>query len=69
MTGMTYIMGKPAIALFDSGAIHSFISYQYVTTHSLRVRKTNKVIHVESPVHRLASINQICVACPVRIGT
>ena len=69
VTGTIYILEKPAVALFDSGATHSFISQRYVTTHSLGVRETNNIIHVESPVHRLASIKQICKACPIKIGT
>ena len=66
---MIYILGKSIVALFDSGATHSFISYPFVATHSLRVRETGNIIHIESSVHRLASINQICDACPIRIGT
>ena len=69
ITGMAYINANPAIVLFDSGATHSFISCQYVEAHKVPVEDTNTIIHVESPVHRLASISRMCRACPIQLDS
>jgi hypothetical protein len=47
--GMLFIDANTAIVLFDSGALHSFISATYVEKHNLSVALLNCCMIVSSP--------------------
>ena len=47
--GMFLINSEPASVLFDSGAIHSFITEQFVAKHNLPMSPMKQIFLISSP--------------------
>jgi hypothetical protein len=68
MIGTFTLHHHPAIILFDSGAIHSFISTRFGTKIGLDFYPTNGTYMITTPGGRIAS-NQICRGVPIQLGS
>ncbi len=67
LTGTAVIFVRQARTIFDTGASHSFISFQFVTTHGFAVQPNRQRFWVEIPSHSLL-INEEFYRCPIRLG-
>jgi hypothetical protein len=56
----------PATVLFDSGASHSFLTYQFVTKHNLSMSSMKKPLIVSSPGGEIKT-GYICTQVKINI--
>jgi hypothetical protein len=68
MTGTFSIDHQPVIVLFDSGAIHSFISTTCGTKIGLDIYPTNGAYRITTPGGKISS-NQIYRKVPIQLGS
>jgi hypothetical protein len=64
--GMFFINGTSAVMLFDSGALHSFISIAYVEKHNLPIALLRCQMIVSSPGGDMPA-RQLCLKVNLKI--
>jgi hypothetical protein len=67
VTGTTPILGFEASVLFDSGAIHSFVSIMFVRLSRLVVRTLEPGLAITTPIGKIVACKYEVCECPVRI--
>nr|CAD1837507.1 unnamed protein product [Ananas comosus var. bracteatus] len=67
VAGMVLINGVRSRAMFDTGAMHSFISRPFTEMHSIEFQLSGSTWRVEGP-GRAFVIRKECLACPVQVG-
>jgi hypothetical protein len=67
MTGTFSINHQPIIVLFDSGAIHSFISSRCGTKLGLDLYPISGVYMIATPGGKISS-NKVCRSVPTQMG-
>jgi predicted aspartyl protease len=68
MTGTFSIHHQPVLVLFDSGAIHSFISTNCGTKIGLDIYSMNEAYRIITPGGKISS-NRICRKVPIQLGS
>jgi hypothetical protein len=68
MTGIYFVLNNPAIILFDSGALHSFISTKFSAKCQLPFYHTSGGIAISTPRGRVATY-QINGQVPIKFGS
>jgi hypothetical protein len=67
VTGTVPILGFEASVLFDSGAIHSFVSMVFVRLSRLLVRTLEPGLAVTTPVGKIMVCKRVVYECPISI--
>nr|CAD1837167.1 unnamed protein product [Ananas comosus var. bracteatus] len=66
VAGMVLINGIRSRALFDTGAMHSFISRSFARMHDILIEASDKW-RVEGPGSTFNTYSE-CASCPVQVG-
>ena len=57
-----------AYALFDPGAIHSFISSNFAKKHNFKFEPMESELCVDTPIGGVVVTNSVCKSCFVKIA-
>ncbi|KAI4312636.1 hypothetical protein MLD38_037438 [Melastoma candidum] len=68
MSGMILVNGWDAIALFDTGATHSFISQSFAEENGFMVDMGGSPLRVWLPNGESISMNSVCGNCEVTVN-
>ena len=67
MIGMFPVAKHPAIALFDSGASHTFINHTFVMKHGIPIEETKEPYHIQSPGGQICT-REVVQHVPIDLG-
>ena len=66
--GIVPLFDVNAIALFDSGATHSFVASSFVQAHKLEMTKDDKGWNISIPIGVNQIVLWVCSGCPLILG-
>jgi hypothetical protein len=67
MMGMFPVANHPAVLLFNSGALYTFINHTFVTKHDILIMGTQEDFFIQSPGGRLCT-KKMVREVPIELG-